>query len=322
MFAYNHPECLTAAMEFDEHTLQPTYRVLMDQTGASHAYDIAAKLGLPHSILQSARNNSDKQQSQVQEFQARLQERIESLTKIQSDLEHEKSVWEAKARQQQQQLESIQEKLNLQLKELRDKNIDIIRTLTAKVEGLMTNIQEARSKHELRKQWREDVEPAIENLKALTPVIQEEPEFKIGERVWVTLYRDFGELLLLKKGQAELLIRNKRFTVPLTMLEKRESIAQTLPKGVQLNVPEKEVARELNLLGRTVDEALDLVDKYLDDAVLSQLTEVRLIHGHGTGRLKRAVEEMLSKHPHVERFHPEALQRGGSGVTVVELRQA
>jgi DNA mismatch repair protein MutS2 len=321
LFAFNHSSCLSAAMEFDEKTLEPTYHVLMDQTGASRAFEIASKLGLPNSILLSARKVSGSQLKEMQEFQKRLQERIEILTKTQSDLETQKSVWEAKAREQKQKLDSLQDRLNLQRRELKEKNTDLLRTLTAEVESLMANIREASIKQELRKQWKEQVQPITEQLEALTPVVHEDQEFQIGERVWVTLYRDFGELLSLKKGQAELLIRNKRFTVPVTMLEKKEPIAQSLPKGVQMNVPEKLVERELNLIGQTVEEALDLVDKYLDDAVLSQLPEVRLIHGHGTGRLKKAVEEMLSGHPHVKRFHPEARERGGSGVTVVELKQ-
>lgn len=321
IFAFNNPLCLTSAMEFDENTLQPTFRVLMDQTGASHAYEIADKLGLPESILQSARKVSGSQQTQMQEFQKRLQDRIDSLTRIQSDLQHEKSVWETKAREQQEKLDSMQERLNAQLKQLKDQNTDLIRTLTAKIEQMMSEIREAKTKQELRKQLKEEVEPVIQKLKELTPSNQEEQNFKIGDRVWVTLYRDFGELLSLKKGQAELLIRNKRFTVPVSMLEKRDSVAQSLPKGVQLSVPEKTAEREMNLIGQTVEEALELVDKYLDDAVLSQLPEVRLIHGHGTGRLRKAVEEMLAHHPHVKRFRPETQQRGGSGVTVVELKQ-
>ena len=83
---------------------------------------------------------------------------------------------------------------------------------------------------------------------------------------------------------------------------------------------EKNVEPELNLIGQTVEEAVSAADKYLDDAILGQLPQVRLIHGHGTGKLKRALEEFLSTHPHVRSFHPESPQRGGTGVTVVELK--
>jgi DNA mismatch repair protein MutS2 len=136
----------------------------------------------------------------------------------------------------------------------------------------------------------------------------------------VNLYKDYGEVVAVRKGQAELIIRNKKFTVPVGMVEKKEPIAQTLPKGIQVHLEDKHVDREINLIGKTVEEALGTVDKYLDDAFVSQLPEVRLIHGHGTGRLKRAIEEMLATHPHVAAYHPESPQRGGSGVTVVELK--
>jgi len=77
---------------------------------------------------------------------------------------------------------------------------------------------------------------------------------------------------------------------------------------------------ELNLIGKKTDEAVDLVDKFLDEAFLNGATEVRIIHGHGTGALRKAVAEILSDHPHVERFAPAKQDQGGSGATVVELR--
>src|SRR5262249_1087192 len=233
----------------------------------------------------------------------------------------EKRAWEEMAREQQKELDSTQRKLDEKLKTLRDQNTDLVRTLNAKVENLIEAIKEGRSRQDSRKQYKEEVAPIIEKIEQLTPA-EEKPaqEFQTGDRVWVTLYKDFGELVSIKKGQAEVIIRHKRFTVPVTMLEKKQSVEQTLPKGVQVQFAEKEVARELNLIGQTVDEALGNMDKYLDDAFLSQLPEVRIIHGHGMGKLKRAVEEMLSSHPHVLRYHAESQQRGGSGVTVVELK--
>lgn len=321
MFAVSRPECVIAAMEFDERNLQPTYRVLIDQVGASHAFDMAQRLGMPDPILKTARNMTNEEQRQIREFQQKLQEKIQSLTDRQKQLEQEKRAWEEMAREQQKELDSTQRKLDEKLKTLKDQNTDLVRTLNAKVENLIDAIKEGRSKQDVRKQYKEEVAPIIEKIEQLTPTAEKPPqEFQPGDRVWVTLYKDFGELAAVKKGQAEVIIRNKRFTVPVTMLEKKQSVEQILPKGVQVQFAEKEVPRELNIIGQTVDEALGNMDKYLDDAFLSQLPEVRIIHGHGMGKLKRAVEEMLTTHPHVLRYHSESQQRGGSGVTVVELK--
>ena len=134
------------------------------------------------------------------------------------------------------------------------------------------------------------------------------------------MYRDYGKVLGLKKDQAEVLIRNIRFTVPASTLEKRESIQETLPKGVQFQYEEKDVPPEINVIGQTVEQALEAVDKYLDDAVLAQLPEVRIIHGHGMGKLKRAIAEMLAQHPQVRAHREETPQRGGAGVTVAIMK--
>jgi DNA mismatch repair protein MutS2 len=210
--------------------------------------------------------------------------------------------------------------LEQQLKTLRDQNADLIRTMTAKVEVLLDSIRDAKERQALRKQLKEEVFPAIESVQQLTAVEKEPEVFSPGERVWVQMYKDFGEVVSIKKGQAEVLIRNIRFSVPVTTLERKPTVQETLPKGVQVIYEEKNVEPELNLIGQTVEEAIIAADKYLDDAILGQLPQVRLIHGHGTGKLKRALEEFLSSHPHVRSFHPEAQQRGGTGVTVVELK--
>ena len=322
VFAWNHPECKTAAMEFDTEHLRPTYRILPDQIGASHGLEIAGRLGIPPAILERARALSGDQQKQVQEFQLRLQERIRSLEKTRALLEQEKKEWEERAREQEQKLETMREKLQQQLKTLREQNTDLLRTLNAKFETLLETIQDAQIRREIKQQYKKEVVPEMERIENLTEPAESSPraEFKPGDRVWVNLYKDFGEIVAIRKNQAELILRNKRFTVPLSTLEKRESVAESLPKGIRLEVPQKEVERELNLIGQTVEEALATADKYLDDAVLGQLPEVRLIHGHGTGKLRRAIEEMLAAHPHVQSYRSESHQHGGSGVTIVELR--
>jgi DNA mismatch repair protein MutS2 len=323
VFAWNHPECVTAAMEFDPQTLTPTYRVLLDQIGASHAFEIAERLGLPPAVLQRARDLTGENQRQLQEFQERLQERIRELERRQEELSRERREWEQKYHEQEQHLQSMEQNLQQRMSELHEKNTDLIRTLNARVETLLANIQDATLRQEMRKQYQQSVAPAMQQVDDLTAQAEqktEESELRPGDRVWVTLYKEYGEVVGVKKGQAELIIRNKRFTVPLSMVVKKETFVESLPKGIQIQMEQKEVERELNLIGQTVEEALPMVDKYLDDAFLGQLPEVRLIHGHGTGRLRRAIEEMLNGHPHVLRFHPESQQRGGSGVTVVELK--
>ncbi|HEY4491967.1 MAG TPA: Smr/MutS family protein, partial [Acidobacteriota bacterium] len=282
MFAFHRAECVTAAMEFDEDNLLPTYRMLPDQIGASHALEMAQRLGLPDSILHEARSLTGQQQRELQKFQKQLQDRIAFLEREQAELQKQKAEWLADASEKQKTVEASQKKLQQQMERLREQNFDLIRTINASVENLLAAIQDVQQKQQLRKQYREHVVAKLDELQQLTGPPEASADhlsFQPGERVWVSLYKDFGEILSIRKDQAELLIRNKRFNVPLAMLERRESLQQSMPKGVRLEIAEKHAERELNLIGQTVEEALAATDKYLDDAVLSGLQEVRLIHG-------------------------------------------
>lgn len=326
MFAFNHPQCMTAAMEFDRTQLQPTYRVQMEQIGASHALDMAKRLGMPDSILTSARQLAGETEVQVQEFQTQLQKRINELEEISAALHNEKSEWEVRANQESARLEKMKEKLESEIRRLREGNVDLVRTLNARVQNLISTIRDAQTRQQLRKQYEQDVAPTIQKLEHQTDfeTPASEPttstDLTPGDRVWVQLYKDFGEIISLKKNEAEVLIRNKRFVVPISGIEKKGKVQDSLPRGIQVHLAEKEVDAELNLIGKTVEEANEIVDKYLDDAFVAQLPEVRLIHGHGTGRLKKAVEAMLQGHPHVRSFRSAPQERGGSAVTIVVLR--
>jgi DNA mismatch repair protein MutS2 len=322
MFAFNHPNALTAAMEFDSENLEPTYRVLMEQVGASHALEIAGRLGIPRNVLQRARGMTGETQRQVEDFQKSLQNRIQRLEKIQEQLTAEKVEWTESAKRQREQLERLETKLEEQRKKLREQNTDLVRTLNARVENLVSGIRDAQIRQQSRKQYEAEIAPVIQQIQETTGTqsVSAPESFQPGDRVWVQLYKDFGEVVSLKKDQAEVLIRNKRFVVPLQQLEKREPVEKMLPKGIQLHTEKKDVEPEINIIGQTVEEALGNVDKYLDDAILSQLPEVRIIHGYGTGKLRKAIAEMLTSHPHVSRFHSETQERGGNAVTVAVLK--
>jgi len=132
-----------------------------------------------------------------------------------------------------------------------------------------------------------------------------------------------------RRGRADVLIRNKKMTVTLGDLDliqaaprAAERVPPTIPKGVTLSTSGKEsLSPEINLIGRTVEEALGLLDKFLDDAVLAGHREVRVVHGHGTGRLRIAVQEFLSTHPLVSSHRPADSKAGGSGATVALLQE-
>ena len=152
-------------------------------------------------------------------------------------------------------MDTLQRKLEGQLKNLKDQNTDLIRTIHAKVEKLIEAIQNAQIRQQIRKQYREEIAPTIAELEDLTATPEKKEIYQPGDRVWVQLYRDIGKVLSIKKDQAEVLIRNIRFTVPVNTLEKRETVQESLPRACRFSMKRRKCRREINVIGKTVEEA-------------------------------------------------------------------
>ena len=130
-----------------------------------------------------------------------------------------------------------------------------------------------------------------------------------------------GTVTAVRGDEAEILVGNIKLRRPFSDLEVVEKAPIQLPRNVHVNVSLKELGKnEINLVGRQVDEALEMTDKFLDDAFLAQVSIIRIVHGMGTGALRRAISELLAGHPHVGHFESAPANEGGRGVTIVTLR--
>ena len=149
--------------------------------------------------------------------------------------------------------------------------------------------------------------------------------------------RSFGSIGIvdsIKNGEAEVRVKSLHLREKLENLELVEAVApaktggrfsklrDTRTPAVQLKTSEENTSSELNVIGQRADEAVEAVDKFLDAASLAGTSQLRIVHGHGTGALRRAIGELLKGHPHVARFTAAPQDQGGSGATVVELRQS
>ena len=168
-----------------------------------------------------------------------------------------------------------------------------------------------------------------------------EREIVVGDKVKLLSFGSVGVVDQIKDGYAEVRVKALRFREKLENLErvepqpsgkshqpsgkpaqgKLEKLRRSTGTEVHLSGSERRVQSELNVIGQTTDEAVDAVDKFLDEASLASLSQVRIVHGHGTGALRRAIASLLGDHPHVARFLPAPPDQGGAGATVVELRQ-
>lgn len=157
-------------------------------------------------------------------------------------------------------------------------------------------------------------------------------DIAIGDKVKLKSFGSIGIVDAIKDDVAEVRVKSLRLrerldnlelvelAVPANPREKLARLRQTTGTEVRLKSDEQSRS-ELNVIGKTTDEAIDAVDKFLDEASLASVSQIRIVHGHGTGALRRAIAEMLKGHPHVERFTPAPQDQGGTGATIVELKQ-
>jgi DNA mismatch repair protein MutS2 len=148
----------------------------------------------------------------------------------------------------------------------------------------------------------------------------------VGARVVVPGFGMEGTVVAIQGAQAEIDVRGKRLRAPVKDLRvvagatKADASAGRVRVAVDLK-PREGLLSELNVVGCTVDEAVDRVSRFLDDTLVTDLREVRIVHGHGTGQLRRGLHAFLKDHPLVTRFHTAPPEQGGGGATIVELKE-
>ena len=324
-----------ASFQFDPKTYVPTYEIVDGASGRSLAFEMAERLGFPKPIVTRARELQSEQERQVGELVERLEAESAELEKATEKVHQERrAASAARARieveedegriERRKELDSFRESLEQELEQTRGE----LRELVAEAKRART--EQSTRLTELEKKLSSKLEEVAAPLlaKALRkdarpPAPPAPPDrLEAGMRVLVASFGMEGEIVrLVAGGEAEVMVRDKRLRLPLESLELLPERPATPTPSVPVSNPSyglelKDVPSELNLIGCTVEEALEQADKFLDDAFLSEHREVRLIHGHGTGRLNSALREWLSEHAQVANQKSE--NRGG--VTVVELK--
>ena len=330
LYAETTPGVANAAMEFNEITLQPTYRLIHGLSGASSGLKIAERLQMPARVLEIAVRLLDTADVEAAHYVEELRRRIQ-------DLEHEKTQFEKERRdfdawkqkeldqvkaQHKEEIAKVERKLEQIVKEMSDRasrELDSARGESAKKFQKRLESAKAQAAREVERE-KEKIQPVPHVPAAAAsrqPIKLEE-----GQMVRVSSLAVSGKVVQLKGDEAEVLVGNIKLRRPLADLEAIETSPIKLPPNVHVNISTKQLEKnEINLVGRKVDEALELTDKFLDDAFLAQVSTIRIVHGMGTGALRQAISELLSSHPHVSHFEQAQQSEGGRGVTIVTLRE-
>ena len=335
-FASTHPRTRNASVEFDATTLAPTFRLRYDQPGQSYALTIAARLGLPPELIARAQAHRSEHAARLADLLTTLDaharteaERAREIERARTDAAvhlakaHETATAaEAKAR-------TIVERAKAEAAALLT---DVRRAVAAEWERLKRAERTRHTLEEGRQRLREVAARVEAVAPAAAPAHGDRPRaLEPGQTVAAEHLGIRGKLLTISGSTATVRSGSLTIRVPLQALRPVGGDGESEPGAGVPSVrvgsrakepapPPREIAPELLLLGRTTDEARDIVEKYLDDAFLAGLPSVRLIHGKGSGALRKAVRDLLTAHPLVDSFRDGEPAEGGSGATVAALR--
>ncbi|MCB0190988.1 MAG: endonuclease MutS2 [Anaerolineae bacterium] len=343
--AYAHATSgvINASMEFNSETLTPTYRLQIGIPGESNAFTIARRLGLSERIIEQARGLISEDAQQLEDMLAEIKAQTETAQARRREIETELEKAEALVEERQKRLAEVDTERRDILNSARaDARREIkaarerIRTLEAEAQAAIEEQRQAALAAQSPAPEVAKVEDELESLETgLAPEKappKPEPKSKakqssdqngpirIGDQVFISQYQTLGEVVGIDGREAEVQLGHFRATVPIKSLElkARKKKAAAPQPSVKAPVVESP-GMELDLRGHVAEEALLLLDQYLDQAFLAQLPWVRIIHGRGSGVLRQTVRQELNRHPMISTYRPGREGEGGDGVTIAKM---
>jgi len=340
VYALSTPGVENACCEFDVATLSPTYRLLIGIPGKSNAFAISEKLGLPTDLIADAKGRISKSEGDFEDLIADLEKSRSTIEREQLEINQYKAEIESlkeKLEQKQERLDSSRDKIlreaNEQayniLKEAKDVADETIRNFNkyGKAGAPVSEMEKERTK--LRGKMDKAAQKMSEQKKASVPNHNVPKKLRIGDSVKVISMNLKGTVHSLPNARGDLYVQMGilRSLVNINDLILLEEDAAPGTKKFQKTSAGKikmsksaSVSTEINLIGKTTDEAIPLLDKYLDDAYLAHLPSVRIVHGKGTGALRNAVQAHLKRLKYVKSFHLGEFGEGDAGVTIAEFK--
>ena len=369
MYAANDEGVLNASVEFDEKTLQPTYRLLVGVAGASSGLEIARRFRIPEEIIRAATERVGESALAAADYLKRIKRESEAAENLRRALEEERTAVAEKyssldvqaARREREREQQFDRELRAAITDFERRSQEMV----AQIEDRAVRARVEREAERRAAELRREAQQRAAQVKAASATSRAEPrgggvrvihhgeraearpstdqaataptrEIRAGDRVHLRSLGSTGIVERLNNGEAEVMVGSLRFREKIANLEllerapekqdnsrgaKLQRMANQRGTEVRLRQSSEEPQAELKVIGQTTDEAADAVDKFLDEAYLQGVTHIRIIHGHGTGALRRVIAELLRHHPHVARFDPAPQDQGGAGATVVELKQ-
>ena len=340
VFALTTPGVENACCEFDVETLRPTYRLLIGIPGKSNAFAISKKLGLPDYIIDDARTHLEAKDETFEDLLAHLEESRVTIEKEREEIETYKAEIDGLRKRLQQKTERLDERTDAVIQKAREEAQRILREAKETADQTIRNINKLGDSAGLTRELEAERTRLREKLKSVDKDLsigadEKRPKkavapksLKIGDGVRVLTMNLNGTVSTLPNAKGDFyvqmgILRSLVNIKDVELLDEPVVTGPTLSKtgGGKIKMAKSSsISPEVNLIGMTTDEALPVLDKYLDDAYLSHLNQVRVVHGRGTGALKAAVHKHLKKLKYVKDFRLGEFGEGDSGVTIVTFK--
>lgn len=327
-----------AAVEFDMDSLSPTYRLLIGVPGKSNAFEISKKLGLREDIIERAREYLTTEDIELEEVlqgveknRLKIEEELKKAEELRKEAENIKSYYSKK-------MEKFEKSREKAMENARSEAFSIIRQAKESTDKLIKELKEIENQRasrekdkridEIRKEITKsmgNLQPSVESMVVPKFSDSEIKNLKAGEDVNIITLRQEGTVVSCddKKKEAVVQVGVMKMTLPyksLNRIEKKEKNTVTKTTRKIFKAKSGNIKREVDLRGMTLEEAIMEVEKYLDDACMAGHDEVTIIHGIGTGVLKKGITDWLKKNPHVKSMRQGQYGEGGAGVTVVQIK--
>jgi DNA mismatch repair protein MutS2 len=344
IYAANDENVINASVEFNEKTLQPTYRLLVGLAGASSGIEIARRFGIRDDVIERARKTLDISAREAENYLHKLSLETRQATDLRVALEEEREVTakkyatldiEARKKEKERQRE-FERELSRTIDEFERQSKAFLNTIEDKALKNRLEKERAARKAELNRAVLSKVQRPKSKVQS-SELTQDSGlttlalPITIGSKVR-TSFGSVGTVEKIDKDTAEILVGAMRLREKLRNLQAvgevqtgkeqtRGEKLQNQAKGSNLRIDTEDLSAELNLIGKTTSDAEYEIDRFLDEAYLAALPRVRIIHGFGTGALKNFVHHFLKGHPHVARYSFAPQDQGGNGATIAELKQ-
>ena len=334
LLADNHEGIINGAMLFDTRFMQPMYLMMTGKPGSSFAFEIAKKIGFPKQILDDAANITGDQHLKFEKQLQQLEVDKKAIRKKEQDLRIADQLLTEVVEKYKGLLAELESKKKQYLRDAAAEAQELIQKANSQIERTIKEIKEAQAEKTKTKEIRQNLEKTKEEIAQKAKEVAEakkkeeaEVVLKVGDTVCIEEMQVVGEILSISDTDATILFDSIRLRTSPDKLRKvsRAEARKTQrrwQKGIAEDLSEKAEHFELTLdvRGKRAEEALDIVDKYLDEAKLLSIKEVSILHGKGNGILRKLIREKLSHNHDVERFCDASLETGGTGITRVYFK--